>query len=64
MRTSLGRLSSAVLELLLPSARAQACTPAYCVENGSRHRCCINCSGGVVTCSGWTTGICKSNTCL
>jgi len=65
MGKSFGRLSSAMLELLLPSAAAQACTTPYCQNNSTKtkHRCCMNCSGGVVSCGSWTSGACKSTSC-
>ncbi|MGI8666036.1 MAG: hypothetical protein ACR2N4_08395, partial [Jatrophihabitans sp.] len=61
MRKMIGQWGSSVLEVLLPSARAQACTPPYCQQSGSRVRCCQQCSGGVVTCGSWTTGTCAHN---
>jgi hypothetical protein len=64
MRKSLGRLSSAALELLLPSARAQACTTRYCVNNSTKtkHKCCATCIGGQV-CGSWVSGHCLSTSC-
>jgi hypothetical protein len=54
-----------MLELLLPSAAAQACTTPYCQNNSTKtkHRCCMNCSGGVVSCGSWTSGACTSTSC-
>ena len=63
MRKTLGRMSSAVLERLLPSAQGYACTPPYCQQSGTKYRCCQNCSGGVVSCGSWTTGKCSSSPC-
>jgi hypothetical protein len=63
MRKSIGRMSSALLETLLPSARAYACTPPYCQTSGTKHRCCQNCSGGVVSCGSYTSGKCTSSSC-
>ncbi|HJQ00785.1 MAG TPA: hypothetical protein VJ851_04235 [Jatrophihabitans sp.] len=62
MSRSIGRLGSAVLELLLPSARAQACTPTYCEHSGTRRRCCKGCPSGVV-CTPWVTGSCSGYHC-
>ncbi|HJQ00786.1 MAG TPA: hypothetical protein VJ851_04240 [Jatrophihabitans sp.] len=63
MSRSINRLGSAVLELLLPSARAQACTLSYCEQSGTRRRCCKNCPGGVIACLPWQTGSCKNYNC-
>jgi hypothetical protein len=56
MRQSIGRTGSRILELLLPSARAQACTTGYCVVSGSRHRCCKFCPGTGTVCLPWVPG--------
>jgi hypothetical protein len=56
MRQSIGRTGSRILELLLPSTRAQACTAGYCVVSGSRHRCCKFCPGTGTVCLPWVSG--------
>ena len=63
MSRSIGRLGSAVLELLLPSARAQACTDSYCEQSSGRRRCCKTCPGGVIACTPWTSGSCTGYHC-
>jgi hypothetical protein len=61
MRQSIGRAGSAILELLIPSAQAQACTAVFCQQNGSRFRCCKFCP--TLTCTPYATGSCKNRTC-
>ena len=56
MRGSIGRWGRAALELLLPSARAHACTDSFCEVSGSRHRCCKFCPGGEKVCSSYVNG--------
>jgi hypothetical protein len=65
MRQSIGRAGSAILELFLPSARAQACNPSYCQNNstGTRHRCCHFCPGIGTVCTSWLSGSCATHTC-
>lgn len=63
MRASLGRFSAAVLEVLLPSARAQACTTGYCQQSGTRRRCCKYCPGTGTVCLPWQTGSCNNYNC-
>jgi hypothetical protein len=64
MRQSMSRMSSAILELILPSAQAQACNPAYCQTSGSRHRCCHFCRGIGTVCTPYGPGTCKTHTCF
>jgi hypothetical protein len=63
----IGRAGSAVLETLLPGARAQACTDSWCEhQSGKGHRCCKLCTGGNKVCTGWTgagTGGCSGVHC-
>lgn len=63
MRQSIGKMGSAILELLLPSARAAACTPSWCQTSGSRHRCCHTCPGIGTVCTSWFSGTCATHTC-
>ncbi|MGI8666565.1 MAG: hypothetical protein ACR2N4_11120 [Jatrophihabitans sp.] len=63
MTKTFGKVGSAVLEALLPSARGQACTDSYCQQSGSRRRCCKVCPGGVVACTPWVSGSCAGVTC-
>ncbi len=63
MRKSIGRISSAALELLLPSARAEACTSSWCQQSGSKRRCCKSCPGGVIACTPYITGKCTDTVC-
>jgi hypothetical protein len=63
MRQSIGKMGSAILELLLPSTRAVACTPAWCETKGSRHRCCHTCPGIGTVCTSYVSGTCKTHTC-
>jgi hypothetical protein len=63
MRRIVGRIGAGALELLLPSARAQACTPAYCQAKSGKRRCCKVCPGGITACTGWVTGSCSNYVC-
>lgn len=64
MRKSVSRIGSAVLELLLPSAQAQACTQPWCENNstGTKHRCCHQCPNGTL-CGSWLSGRCQTGSC-
>jgi hypothetical protein len=55
MIRTMGTLSASLLEKLLPSAQAQACTSYYCETSttSAHYRCCRICSGGVKSCTGW-----------
>ncbi len=60
MMRSIGRVGSAVLDALLPQAKAQACTTGWCERNSAgRRRCCKQCTGGKV-CTAWGSG-CPNN---
>lgn len=63
MRGSIGRFGTAVLEVLLPSARAEACTTGYCQQSGTRRRCCKYCPGTGTVCLPWQSGSCSGVTC-
>jgi hypothetical protein len=67
MLRAIGRIGSTVLEALLPSTRAQACTASFCEhQDGKGHRCCKFCVGGVKVCSAWSgagTGGCSGVVC-
>jgi hypothetical protein len=58
MKESIGRMSSAILELLLPSARAHACTDYWCQQSGGKHRLCHICISGQIQCGAWQSGGC------
>jgi hypothetical protein len=63
---SIGRLSSAILEKLLPSATAHAgCDAPYCQVNSTKtkHRCCHFCSPGGTLCGSWINGSCSGIVC-
>ena len=59
-----GRIGSAVLDTLLPSKSAQACTDCFCENNAAKtkHRCCKFCPSGKV-CGTWQSGKCNSSSC-
>jgi hypothetical protein len=59
MKQSISRMGSAIVELLLPTARARACTDYWCQQSGSRSRCCHICISGQVQCGAWRTGGCN-----
>lgn len=61
MRQSIGRVGSAILEVLIPSARAQACTAVFCQQNGTRFRCCKFCP--TLTCTPYANGSCATHHC-
>lgn len=61
MRQPIGRLGSAILELLVPSVRAQACTAAFCQQSNGRWRCCKYCPN--LTCTPYQSGSCAGRTC-
>jgi hypothetical protein len=63
MRKSIGRLSSSVIEALLPSAKADACTDSWCQTSGTKVRCCKICTSGTTTCQAWVTGNCTTHIC-
>ncbi len=63
MRKSIGRFGSAALELLLPSARAEACTSAWCQASGGKRRCCKLCPGGETVCTPYVSGSCTDTIC-
>ncbi len=52
------RIGSSIMETLLPTARAQACTPGYC--DHAKNRCCKMCTGGVKICASRGSG-CADN---
>ncbi len=52
------RLGSSIMETLLPTARAQACTPPYC--DHTNNRCCKMCTGGVKMCAPKNSGCTNS----
>ena len=62
-----GRIGSSLIEALLPSAQAQACTEAFCEhQDGKGHRCCKICTGGAKVCGPWSgagTGGCSGVVC-
>ena len=62
MGKSIGRLTSRMLETLLPSASADACTSSWCQQNGSKRRCCKQCPDGTV-CTPYVTGQCTGTIC-
>jgi hypothetical protein len=65
MRQSIGRISSAILELLLPSATAQGCA-YYCQVNSARtkHRCCRICPPVGIICAPYVSpGSCNGVVC-
>ena len=64
MRQSIGRISSAILELLLPSATARGCA-YYCQVNSTRtkHRCCSICPTLPPVCGAWKSGRCTATNC-
>ncbi len=60
MRQSIGRVGTTILERLLPSAKARACTTGWCEKSSSKgKRCCKQCPGGKV-CTSWGFG-CPNN---
>lgn len=68
MLRGIGRAGSAVLEALLPTARAQACTDSWCEhKKGRGHRCCKLCPpNGNKVCTPWSgkgTGGCNDVQC-
>jgi hypothetical protein len=56
MLRSVGRISSAIMEKLLPQAQAQACTDSWCETSSKGKRCCKLCTGGTKACTSWTYG--------
>ena len=57
MLKSIGRAASAVVQLLIPEAEAQACTDAWCETSATKgKRCCKLCPGNHVACTPWGTG--------
>jgi hypothetical protein len=57
MLKSIGRAAGAVIQLLIPEAEAQACTPGWCERNASgQGRCCKICTGGTKVCTRWGFG--------
>ena len=67
MLRRIGKLGTSLVEALIPSARAQACTPGFCEhQDGKGHRCCKICTGGVKICGPWSgagTGGCTGINC-
>jgi len=67
MLRRIGKLGTSVVEALIPSARAQACTPGFCEhQSGKGHRCCKICTGGQKICGSWSgagTGGCTGVDC-
>jgi hypothetical protein len=55
MLRSVGRIGSAILEMMLPDAPARACTDGWCETSSQGRRCCKQCTGGKV-CTGWGFG--------
>lgn len=53
--TTIRRAGSAVLNFLLPQAKAQACTDGWCETSSQGGRCCKQCTGGKV-CTRWGFG--------
>jgi hypothetical protein len=56
MARSIGRITSAVLNKLLPEAEAKACTPGFCERKNGNGRCCKICTGGNKVCTSWSFG--------
>ncbi len=59
MRKAIGRVGTAIIEVLLPSAQAQACTDGWCETSSKGNRCCKQCPGGKV-CTAYGYG-CPNN---
>ncbi len=56
MRRAIGRVGSAIIDILLPDVKAEACTDGWCERNASgQGRCCKQCIGGKV-CTYWGYG--------
>lgn len=60
MLKSLGRTAGKVIEILIPRARAQACTSGWCESSSRGRRCCKLCTGGTKVCTSWGYG-CPNN---
>lgn len=64
MAKVVGRLGAAVLNALLPSVTAQACTLPWCESKaGGWYRCCKLCTGGVKACLPWGHTNCNIYSC-
>ena len=57
MLRSIGRIGSALVNVLLPEAEAQACTSGWCEQNSKgQRRCCKLCTSGTKVCTYWGYG--------